>query len=474
MPLAAVPGAIDLRYHWRIPPTDGEELGRNQDMIEHSIRGWGGHAAPGRELLSEDFEGASADQALSRGLGRSYGDASLPAPGCQWVVGSRLADRLLSFDEESGWLRAEAGLSLGELHRIFLPRGWVSPVHTGTQFVTLGGMVASDVHGKNHHLEGTIGRHVRRLRLRVADGRVLWCSREEYADLFLATLGGMGLTGHILEVELRLQAVPSPWIYGERERIPNLDVFLDSLRAAAADWPHTVGWIDCLSRGRHLGRGILMRGRWAEPGEAPKEPPAQKRRVSIPFHFPPGALNPWTVRLFNACYYRRQWRRVSRGIEHPETFFHPLDAVRAWNRIYGRRGFTQYQCVLPQEGGADAVRRFLGLLTSFGAASFLSVIKDCGAEGEGMLSFPRPGISIALDLPMRMSTQGWVDQLNECVVAEGGRIYLSKDSLTRVEHFQAMEGRLESWGRVVEEWDPEGKIGSALGHRLLGRSPRSK
>lgn len=421
---------------------------------------------PGREVVSEDLEALTRDAVLTRGLGRSYGDSSLPPPGHPVVAASPLADRILAFDPATGLLRAEAGLSLRAINRLFLPRGFYGPVTPGTQIITLGGMVAADVHGKNHHRDGCFGAHVRSLRIRVADGRILECSREAEPELFRATLGGMGLTGHILEVEARLTRVPSSWIWTENRRIADIDSFVDALKEAGPKWPHTVGWIDCLSRGRSMGRGILMCGRWAEPGEARPGAPGPLRRPSLPFVLPGFVINPWSVRAFNAAYYHLP--RPARGLVNPEAFLYPLDAIGQWNLLYGPRGFTQYQCVLPEAAGRGAARRFLELLTRRGGASMLCVIKDCGAEGEGLLSFPRPGISIALDIPVRDDTQGLVDALNEAVLAEGGRVYLAKDQFTRPQHFRAMEPRLEAWSRIRRAWDPEGRLRSAQSVRILG------
>lgn len=452
---------------------------------EPRLSGWGRLSVPGREVRSEDLAAATEGAVLTRGLGRSYGDSALPPPGVGEVAGSTLADRILSFDLATGLLRAEAGLSLAELVRLFLPRGWFVPVTPGTQLVTLGGMVAADVHGKNHHREGTIGRHVTRLLVRLASGRIAECSRELEPDLFRATLGGMGLTGHILEVELRLVRVPSPWIHAESYPVPDVAAFVRELEASGADWPFTVGWIDCLTpgrKGRPPGRGILHRGRWADPSEAPAEPPRPKPRLPVPWVLPGWVLNRWSVRAFNALYFHRTklWRAgARRGIVHPESFFYPLDALRDWNRLYGPRGFTQYQCVLPREaegGPAAAAERFLEVLTSStrkgGGASFLCVIKDCGEEGEGILSFPRPGISIAADLPVRRGTRDLVDALDELVIREGGRVYLAKDAFTRPEHFRAMEAdRLAELERVRTKYDPDRRLRSAQSVRLLGDAP---
>jgi FAD/FMN-containing dehydrogenase len=435
------------------------------------LAGWGRIPVPGREVRSEDLEALTRDAVLCRGLGRSYGDSSLPPPGHPVVAGASLADRIISFDPGTGVLRAEAGFSLREMNRIFLPRGFFTPVTPGPEFVTLGGMVAADVHGKNHHRAGCFGSHVRSLRMRVADGRIVDCSREAEPDLFRATVGGMGLTGHILEVEFPLIRVPSPWIVMESERIADIDAFIAGLKAAGPKWPYTLGWIDCLSQGKALGRGILMSGRFAEPGEAPPRPPAPMRRLAVPFVLPSWVVGPWSVRAFNAAWYHRHVPRVRRALVSPEWFFYPLDFIAHWNRMYGPRGFTQYQCVVPDSAGHGAARRFLELLTARGGASFLCVIKDCGPEGLGLLSFPKRGISIALDIAIDDRTQSLVDALNELVIAEGGRIYLAKDALTRPEHFAKMEPRLPEWTRIRRQWDPAGRLRSAQSVRVLGDTP---
>ncbi|MBW2509184.1 MAG: FAD-binding oxidoreductase [Deltaproteobacteria bacterium] len=434
-----------------------------------TLSGWGRHSARGRELVGEDLEGLSERAHLSRGLGRSYGDSSLPADQQEPVLNTRFADRILHFDEESGALRAEAGLSLSELNRLLMPRGYFTPVSPGTSFVTLGGMVAADVHGKNQHRAGNFGDHVTALRMRVGDGSIVECSPQEHSDLFFGTIGGMGLTGHILEVEFVLRRIPSEWVWQESRRIQDIDEFQDALEEAATEWPYTMGWIDCLARGKNMGRGILMTGDWAEADEAPPTPPKQGFRPSLRFEWPSWVLNGLTIRAFNELYYRKQWRRESQGIVSHASFTYPLDAIGSWNRMYGHRGFTQYQCVLPREAGRSSARRVLEVLTTRGGASFLCVIKDFGREGCGVLSFPRPGITLALDVAVRDDTQALVDALNEQVLREGGRIYLAKDSFTRREHFESMEGeRLDRFRAVRDRWDPERRFRSAQSVRLLG------
>jgi FAD/FMN-containing dehydrogenase len=434
------------------------------------IAGWGRYpVVEGREILSEDLEASTRDACLSRGLGRAYGDSALPPSPAATLAGTRLADRLLAFDASNGVLRAEAGLSLAQLHDLFLARGWSSPVAPGTESITLGGMVAADVHGKNHHRSGSFGEHLRALRMRLADGRILEVSEESEPELFRATLGGMGLTGHILEVEFALERIPSPWIWEEKERVANIDELIAKISEAGAAWPFTMAWVDCLARGGAMGRGILSKGRWADPAQAPAEPPRRPFSPTLPFDLPSWALAAWNMRIFNSVVYRSHVR-ARKHVVHPLRFFHILDGVRHWNRAYGRRGMTQYQPVLPIDPSGASYRRFFEVLTNSGEGSFLCVVKDFGAEGKGLLSFPMPGITVNVDLPVRGArTQALVDRLNEVVLEAGGRVYLAKDAFTRPEHLRAMEGaRLVAFQEARRKWDPEGRLASAQSVRLLG------
>lgn len=433
-----------------------------------TLTGWGRLPEPGREQVDEHFESLTQGAVLSRGLGRSYGDSSLPANPADKVVNSRLANRIISFDSDTGVLRAEAGLSLVELVDLLLPRGWFPPVVPGTKFVTLGGMVASDVHGKNHHRQGCFGAHVRALRLRLADDRIIECSSDSDADLFFGSIGGMGLLGHILEVEFTMVRVPSQWIWMERVRVPDLDAFLAGLVRTAPKWPMTMGWIDCVHRGRTMGRGVLMAGRWATLEEARPQAPTPPRQTVMPVELPNWALSGATSGLFNAAYYWSHVRRSVTGTIAPDPFFFPLDAILEWNKAYGSRGFTQYQCVVPRASGPAAVREFMERLTKLGAASPLCVIKDCGPQGMGTLSFPLEGTSIAVDIPVSAEIQRIVDGLNEFIIATGGRIYLTKDRFTTAEHFRAMEPRLERFEQARAKWDPARRLRSAQSRRLFG------
>jgi FAD/FMN-containing dehydrogenase len=432
------------------------------------LAGWGRLAVPGRELLSEDLESITRGATLTRGMGRSYGDSSLPANPADKIAATRIADRILAFDPETGRMRCEAGLCLADLNRLVIPRGFFPPVTPGTKFVTVGGMVASDVHGKNHHVEGCFGAHVSSLRMRLADDSIVECSADENSDLFYGSIGGMGLLGHILEVEFFLHRIPSSWVVMDSQRVHDISAFMDALNGAAGQWPMTMGWIDCLHRGRSMGRGILMAGRWATADEARAKPSPRAREITLPVDFPNWALNSATVHAFNTAYYWKHLSRHMRAVVAPDPFFYPLDAILHWNRVYGSRGFTQYQCVLPRSAGAPAVREFMDLLTKLGGASPLCVIKDCGPEGKGTLSFPLEGTSIAVDMAVSPDIQRIVDSLNELVIAAGGRIYLTKDRFTTPEHFRAMEPRLPAFFALREKWDPQHRLRSAQSVRLFG------
>lgn len=415
---------------------------------------------------------------LPRGLGRAYGDAAVPSREETLVLETGRADRILDWDPVSGRLTAEAGLSVAEVLRLFLPRGWFPPVTPGTKFVTLGGCVACDVHGKNHHRDGSFGAFVERLALLTADGKEITCGPEQDRELFLATLGGVGLTGLITEVTVRLTPVETGFIAMETEAVPDLDHMIAGLAAARASWPYTVGWIDCLARGPRLGRGVLMRGRHAVRADVPTGDARPRRTVRVPFDAPEWLLSPHTMRAFNSLYYwmkaGRRKRGEARGRTHwslvsYESFFYPLDMLLDWNRLYGRRGFLQYQCVVPAAAGVAALRELLDRVARAGAASFLAVIKDCGPGNAAPLSFPMEGITLALDLPYRgASTELLVHQLNAVVVTAGGRIYLAKDALTRPEDFARMMPRLADWRAVRDRWDPARRFRSALSVRLLG------
>jgi decaprenylphospho-beta-D-ribofuranose 2-oxidase len=441
------------------------------DLPVEEIAGWGRHpVGRGRVLRPDDLAlPAGGEPVLPRGLGRAYGDAALPSAPGGLVIESTRADRIRSFDAASGRLHCEAGLSLAEVLRLFLPRGWFPPVTPGTKFVTVGACVACDVHGKNHHRDGSFGNFVERIALRAADGRLVECGPDRERELFLATVGGMGLTGLITEVTLRLRAVETPWIVLETQGVAGLEAMLDGLKRSAADWPYTVGWIDCLARGGHVGRGILMRGRHAGRVEVGARRLRRPLPLRVPFDAPEWLLNPLFMRGFNELYYRLHGGALKRRLVPLDGFFYPLDAVRGWNRLYGRRGFLQYQCVLPRAAGPAPVAALLERLATAGAASFLAVIKDCGPGSEAYLSFPIEGTTLALDLPYRgPATETLIHELNALVIAHGGRVYLAKDAVTRAADFARMMPRLAEWQAVRDRWDPKRRFRSAQSVRLFG------
>ena len=437
-----------------------------------AVAGWGRYpVGRGRVERPEHLDlPAGGEPLVPRGLGRAYGDAAVPYTAGGLVVESTRADRIRSFDPDTGRLHCEAGLSLADVLGVFVPRGWFPPVTPGTKFVTVGACVACDVHGKNHHRDGSFGAFVERLALRTADGRLVECGPDRERELFLATVGGMGLTGLIVDVTLRLKRIESPWMVVETQGMPGLEAMLEGLRLSAAHWPYTVGWIDCLARGAHVGRGILMRGRHATVVEAGTRPaPRPRQVVDVPFDAPEWLLNPLFMRWFNWLYAWSHGTALRRRVASHDAFFYPLDSVGRWNRLYGRRGLLQYQCVLPRAAGPRPVAILLERLAAAGAASFLAVIKDCGPASDAYLSFPMEGTTLALDLPNRGAvTEALIHDLNATVVEHGGRVYLAKDAVTRAEDFARMMPRLPEWRAVRDRWDPQRRFRSAQSVRVLG------
>jgi decaprenylphospho-beta-D-ribofuranose 2-oxidase len=392
--------------------------------------------------------------------GRSYGDAALNDGGRALLT--RRLDRLLAFDPDSGELAAESGVTFETLLTVFLPRGFLVPVTPGTAFVTLGGAVANDVHGKNHDRTGSFGDHVLWLDLMLPDGAVLRVSPRERPALFAATVGGLGLTGVILAVAFRLVRVPSPAVELHERPVADLDGFLDTLQRSRATATYSVGWIDALARGRRLGRGIVET---AEPAPSGIARPAPRRRV-VPCDLPRFVLNPATVGLFNEFYYRRvPAGGRSRTLSY-DRFLYPLDSLLRWNRIYGRRGFYQFQCVLPDESAAVGLRALLETVAGARAASFLAVLKTLGGEGRGYLSFARRGFTLALDFPRGAGIAALLARLERLTLDHGGRVYLAKDACLTPQGFAAMYPRLREFRAVLADIDPAGRLASDLARRL--------
>jgi FAD/FMN-containing dehydrogenase len=401
-------------------------------------------------------------------MGRSYGDAPLNAQGGV-ICHSRL-NRFLAFDAQSGVLECEAGVSLAEILRYFLPRGFFLPVTPGTKFVTVGGAIAADVHGKNHHQDGTFGNFVLDFKLLTPMGGILSCSANNNREVFWATLGGMGLTGVILSARMKLRPVASAWMQVDYQQAANLEDALRLMTESDIRYQYSVAWIDCLATGRHMGRAVLMRGNHAPIKELPaniRDPLAEapRRRWTLPFDFPSLALNSLTVRAFNSFYYTLH-RNAVRKLVGLETFFYPLDAIYHWNRLYGRRGFVQYQSVLPLAGGLEGLEKVLTRLAQSRRASFLAVLKRFGKSNSGLLSFPIEGYTLALDLPVASGLIPLLHEMDGLVLDYGGRIYLAKDALMTAPTFAAMYPRVEQFREIKSRLDPGGLLSSSQARRL--------
>lgn len=371
---------------------------------------------------------------LAFGNGRSYGDSCLATSG--HVIYTRPLDRLIAADWERGVLRAEAGTTLEQVLEVAIPRGWMLPVTPGTKYATLGGAVANDVHGKNHHVRGTFGRHVRRFGLERSDGASLECAPDSHAELFAATIGGLGLTGLITWVEIQLMPIHSSLIDATNIRFSNLDEFFALSERLDPLHEYSVAWVDCQSRGAALGRGIFMVGDHASDGPLEVD---RRKKHTVPFTLPVPLFNRVTLRAFNELFYRQQRRDEVRSRVSYDGYFYPLDGILEWNRIYGRAGFQQYQCVVPTPNARDAIRAILDAIATSRTGSFLAVLKRCGdISSPGLLSFPIEGTSLALDFPQRDAANARLFAQMDSIVREaGGRIYPAKDAHMQGADFRA-------------------------------------
>ncbi|WP_337958243.1 FAD-binding oxidoreductase [Roseateles chitosanitabidus] len=398
---------------------------------------------------------------VAHGMGRSYGDAALNSGGLLWTTVG--LDRFIQFDAASGRLTCEAGVLLRDIQRLCVPRGWMLAVSPGTQLVTVGGAIANDVHGKNHHFAGSFGDHVSRLVLQRTDGEIIECGPDLHPAWFAATVGGIGLTGVIVSAELQLRPVSGPWLDTESESFGTLAEFFDLSRRAELDWEYAVSWIDCLSARRHGSvRGLFMRANHSRAASGPR-PGERTRRV--PFTPPVSLVNPLSLRLFNAAYYRMGAWRAGSSIQHYEPFFYPLDNLREWNRIYGPKGFHQYQCALPPDSGVDGVQAMLAEITRAGQGSFLAVLKTFGNRAaRGLLSFPRPGVTLALDFANTGPTlERLFERLDAIVAQAGGCLYLAKDGRMPRALFEAGYPALSTF---LAYRDPG--VSSEMSRRLMG------
>lgn len=407
-------------------------------------------------VVLDDLEG---DTIVARGCGRSYGDAALNDRG-RIALTSRL-NHFVSLDRETGSVVCQAGVTIIDLIQTLLKSGYLPPVCPGTGFVTMGGAVANDVHGKNHHRDGSFGDHLEWIKLRLANGEIRTVSPKSDVELFRATVGGIGLTGIIEQIAFKLERVPGPWLEVRKRRIQNLPAFLDAFEEEARS-KYVVGWIDALATGKNLGRGAL------EVANPTNKTGTKKRRRErrIPFDLPGFALNRATVKTFNEIYFRSTPGREATTLEDYETFLFPLDRILDWNRMYGKKGFYQFQCVLPKNDGKKSLEKLLSTISAYRKASFLAVLKAMGAAGKGFLSFPMKGYSLALDFPNGKDTLELLRKLEAITLDQGGRVYLAKDSVLSAESLAKMYPDLDKYKDILNRVDPERVFQSDMSRRL--------
>lgn len=387
---------------------------------------------------------------LPHAYGRSYGDSCLNDAGI--VLDVSHLNRFISFDAEHGVLCCEAGVSLADILEVIVPRGWFLPVTPGTKFVSVGGAIANDIHGKNHHSGGTFGCHVKRFKLLRSDGQRLVCTPTQNSALFQATIGGLGLTGLILWAEIQLQRIVNPYIDAECIRFRSLDEFFALSAASDRDFAYTVSWVDLFVGGEALCRGIFTRGNHNQAPELAQKPPKKRLSLTVPCDFPQWVLNPLTVKAFNELYYHVQLSKHVHKLVWYDPFFYPLDSIYQWNRLYGKRGFLQYQFVVPFEGGREAMRDILGRIRAAHAGSFLTVLKEFGQQtSPGMLSFPRPGLTLALDFAYAgEKTLRFLDELDAIVRHYNGAVYPAKDARMSATSFQQFYPRWQEFACHID------------------------
>lgn len=403
------------------------------------VTNWGNFPIVEKEMKSEDsFRKIKEfvqnhNEVIARGNGRCYGDASLG----ESIFSTKKLNKFISFDRLNGIIECESGVLLSDVLEISVPQGYFLYVTPGTKFISVGGAIASDVHGKNHHSEGCFSECVIDFKLMTENGNIITCSKEENSEKFYATIGGMGLTGIILSARFKLKNIETAYIRQESIKAENLDEIF-RLFDESESWTYTVAWIDCLQKGKDIGRSILMRGEHAFAHELPqkisKNPLRLKKKFSptVPFYFPGFVLNALTVKLFNLLYYKKQTKKEVKNFIDYETYFYPLDAINDWNKIYGKSGFIQYQMVIPKENGKEGMKKILETIANSGNGSFLAVLKLFGENNpEAYNSFPVEGYTLALDFKVNSKLKKLVEQLDQTVQEFGGRIYLTKDSMSK-------------------------------------------
>lgn len=404
---------------------------------------------------------------IARGMGRAYGDSAMNA---HQTIDMRSLNRMLAFDSETGQLVAEAGVMLGDVIEIFLPRGWFPAVTPGTKFVSIGGMIAADVHGKNHHIDGGFGNFVDWIDVMGPDGSIQRCSDDTNPDLFNWTLGGMGLTGIIIKAAIRLRKVETAWIRQQTIVGTNLQNTMDVFEQHA-DWRYSVAWIDCLASGHSLGRSLVMLGDHATISDLNPDQQSMPLEtkptpsLTMPINAPTWALNNWTMRAFNAAYYQWGARHNDETLVNWNSYFYPLDQLLNWNKLYGKNGFMQFQCVLPQDASRDGLQALLTRLAESKCGTFLSVLKKMGPE-EREFSFPMAGYTLCLDFPVNTKTLALMEELDQITLRYGGRFYLAKDSRMSRDTFQSSETRVDAFRKQRAELGVIDKFESQQSDRI--------
>lgn len=444
--------------------------------FRQNLTGWGGmnpedcevFRPEKRRTLTPLIACKHTKSIIARGLGRSYGDAAVN--GDSGVVNMTRLNRMLGFDPEEALLECEAGVSLAEIIDVFLPQGYFVPVTPGTKFVTVGGAIANDVHGKNHHGDGTFCEFVDSFTLLIPNGDVLTCSREENEDVFWATAGGVGLTGIILTASVRLMPVESAYLSTNYTQCTHLDSALEVMAASDVDFQYSVAWVDCLARGKNLGRSVLMQSNHAAAddlsgarGAAPFSVKQGLPKV-VPFQCPSLVLNSTSVQAFNTAFYAAHPTAQGKIVDY-DRYFYPLDAINHWNRLYGKPGFAQFQATLPFESKQGLVM-MLERLAQSRRASFLAVLKTFGEQNPGLLSHPMKGYTLTLDLPNRGNLSAFLHELEKILLDFGGRLYLAKDAVASPETIAAMYPRLDEFKAIQKRLDPKGVLSSSMSRRL--------
>ena len=435
-------------------------------MTREKLYGWGRTSPSVADVLEPTAEEVtsllrSSAHVLSRGLGRSYGDAAQLAGG---LVLRNSAMTVMDTIDASGTVWVDAGVTIDDLIRVGLPQGWFVPVTPGTRQVSVGGAIAADVHGKNHHIDGSFGHHVRAIVLATPSG-TFTCSPTDHAELFWATIGGMGLTGIVLRAQLQLLAVTSDKVIVDTTRFANLESVMHEMQTGDHHYRYSVAWVDCMTTGATMGRAILTRGDHAVNSDVERQSP-REAKIGVPFSAPSGLLNGLSIRAFNELWFRMAPKQRRGEEQSIGAFFHPLDGVRDWNRLYGRRGFVQYQFAVP-DSASEAVVDAIKLLSESGVPSFLAVLKRFGEGTPGPLTFPMPGWTLALDLPVGPAALPRVlDLLDNLVLEAGGRVYLAKDARLDPATFRAMYPRYDELLQIKRSVDPDTVITSDLARRL--------